>query len=1009
MSCRIRTNNGFHYVRLVNGIPYVNCGATGVAPPVEEIPINQNFFITLIDEAEPTYVHSSGTQVGPLWETDVASFNASSINQEAVIVFDVGNRPGQIGRAILPNEGVGTDSPVSNVVDTLRPTTGDSVSQNALFTFLKSSIENIWGSNFWSRFAATSYKLIIIVDISGSLKREIIGDGLDAFESFLTSQNVNYQEFGACANERWLSWITEVYNNPTLSEIAVCGCESGVPYCRPSLYDATGNVYGSPNCYVTNSDWSDQSGVYPLYENSSTKVLYTPYDMFNIPYYDIPTIGNSVNNFITSNKIKITVEDPVFGGTYVFDRNVGSVDLSFSPDHQEPIVSYYQSSNYYLNLSESTLNSDLIYYDSSLIGYTLDEYYNNKYIVQLDFIPGQGYDRYPGLLETKIDHNISTSGISLSDAYAFPASFLFTAIKAPSGVDGSYTTSENRFSDLSASGSTSIAFPFVEGEGHRFVAAFTLPSQYRPQNRDYILFDTLPITLNTTTNTLVNDVYEIPSNVEDFDPVGVPNQPVYAFVIGVSGITTVGAVPADPDYFNFNVTGTTNTVKQNNRIIPHSGVAYRVSASGIPYISFEYGNQNAADGQNFTRAGIGRDQMFEQYLTAFFLFPEGVEHYTTYDSRPLFGTKIPSKATIEFIDNCETIYCDLDLSNPQTISTTGIEAYYYTTGGAIECISDRPALSHIVDDYLCDEKIVEPTLADFQNIGVTGYEVYALGVPVYNIQYDENDIPQSTGVYGGIYLSNNRSYDSLADKTYDYLYYPGLLNENQLMVLPYSGAQDPEYVRSFARGFVPTSINYSSTPGLFTGTDPNNDLPIKNWYGNYFDTIELIWKIDEGNSNIAKAVIVPTHRSFHWPVEPTIQVFGPNISPDISGIYTYTKQSPPSNYPVYAKTNDPSWQIHLINNGPSNTPRWNIVNLDEADCLTSYYKLDSFIDVSLKPPVNIDITSYNNLALLDISRWANNVYLPYYSGSWEPSGVYTRYWNDSLRDIYKQIDEDYPL
>jgi hypothetical protein len=988
MSCKVRTNDGFHYVKMINNIPRVYCGVGGgVTPtptptPSPQIPIDQNFFITLIDEAQPAYAYDDGTGVGSLWERDVAAFNAlSNMNSDAVIVFDIGNRPEQTTHKILPNDGVGSSSPVSNIIETTRPVTGNESSQNALFDFLKSSIQNIWGADFWTRLASSEYKLVIIVDVSGSLTRAIIGDGLDAFEAFLTSENVDYQELNACANERWLDWILTAYNDPSLTDLAICGCLSGTPYCDFDVFDPTGESYRNSNCFVNKADWTGQSGLDPLFFSAYDKALSVPFPQYNVPYYDIVAIKNSENNFLASTKIKITVDDPVFSGIYVFDKNVFDPDLFYSSDHQRPIISFYAGNQYFLNLDESILNSSLIYSDSSLEEYTgTIQEYNNKYIVQLDFIAGND-DRYPGLLEAQVEHDIATSGTSMVDAYAFPGMFLFTAIKAPSDVDGAYLRSLTRFFDIINSGNSDIPYPIASGEGHRYVAAFSLPAQYRHSYKDYILMDWVPITLQSSSNTLQNDVTDVPSNIIPFSENTNINNATYNFVLGINQIKTIGVSTVDNNEFDYIVTGAMNNVTQNGRIISHSGVAYRVSAAGIPYLSFVYGQTNPSiQGINWTRAGIGRDQLFENFVVegGGFVPPQ---YFTVADNRALFEPRIPSTATLEFVNKCENVYCGLenllDISNAQNIIPTGLPVQYYTTGGTIECEIPSPAQSFIIIDYFCDENMHLPSSEDFLSVGITGYKVLSQGVPFYNVEYDNSDLPISTGVFGGVYLSvpSGNSFYSV--------YYPGLRNENQLIEIPYTGLQSPDSIRDFVEGLIPTYVNYSDV--AYTGLDVNNNEPIN--YSRFYDSVDLIWTKE---NNTALALIVPNTR-VAWSDSRVrlIEVVGDgSVNPEITGIYSYQTDTV-SNYPIYTRGVNNEWQIHLIDNGPSNQLRWNIVYVESDGCLTSYYKLNAETS-NLHAPVNVDPIFYDYFFR----------HLPHYDGNWEPYNtnqlpvITTKYYND---------------
>jgi hypothetical protein len=342
MNCRVRTENGFHYVRFANGTPYVNCGVSGVVqPPAEEIPIDQNFFITLIDEAYPGYDGgNSGAIAGELWHLDVKKWNQtmSTFNNDACIIFDIGNRPKQILQKIWPETAVGNSQdndcaiPINtnSIIDTSRPIKNDAPSQTALYNFLKTTIESKWGSNFWSRISATQYKLMIILDVSGSLDRTIVEEGLDAFESFLDSQNVNYREFGACANERWLSWISDIYNDPDMDVLAPCG--SG---CDISFVDANDNCLVRATVSVGfNQDgipYSSGTGLNE-YTHSENEIAFPYLDDEAVTYiYINPTLADDIYGSGTcADTIQLSVNKPCnvipesYPSCYTIDPNTGS-------------------------------------------------------------------------------------------------------------------------------------------------------------------------------------------------------------------------------------------------------------------------------------------------------------------------------------------------------------------------------------------------------------------------------------------------------------------------------------------------------------------------------------------------------------------------------------------------------------------------------------------------------------------------------------------------------------
>ena len=981
MSCKVRTNNGFHYVRFNNGTPYIYCGADSTLPP-EEIPIDQNFFIVLIDEADPIYAYDNGASIGPFWEKDLQTLSDTSINTDAVTVFDIGNRPEQIGKTIAPLVSTyGEGMPWSNIltpsqmVDTTRPTPNDSISQDNFYAFVKSSIENIWGTNFWTRFAASGYKLVIIVDVSGSLTRTIIGGGLDSFESFLTSQGIVYQEYNACSNERWLKWIEEIYSNPSITGIAPCGCESTTPYCAPAIRDYlynSSNYLTASTCMTNKEDWIGQTGVQPLFNTVGTtnRVLHLPYYQYGIDYADITRLNISYENFLASKKIKITVDDPIFSGVYVFDE--GYIDNSI--DHQPPLTLFYGVSQYSLNITESTLNPALLYYDSSLIGYNLDAEYNNKYIVSLDFVLNSNFDRVPGLLETQITHDTINSGIVLNDAYSYPGAFIFTAIKAPNDVDGAYVKSVTRESDLyNNNGNSDIPYPFVSGIGHRYVATFALPAQYRYSYKDYVLMDWISHNINSTEETINinNHVFDIDSTILEMPNFFFANYPVYDFTIGISGIRTSSSnFPAPDDFFRYISTQATNVVTQQNRIIESSGVAYRVSATGIPFIHY-YGGFSPADGLNWTRAGLGRDQLFTNVIGTYYDNNENIDVLvTTHDTRPLFGPKIPSSATLEFVNRCENINCNIDISNIQSVNPTGMIEYYYSVDGLIDCqINTTNIRSFIATDYLCVNSIPLPTLQDFQSFGVTGT---ASGT--YNIAFFS---PQWSGgnMYGGIYPATG-----ILPYPYDRsVFFTGFdFEQDTIIGIPYNGPQTPSGVRQFITdNILPVAVNSGNRVVL-----PSDLWFLQDRYSiqEVYPSVDLLWNIN--NDSTVTALVVPNSKPYYTINNAPIVKVHSNI-PDFSGTYTYfsdgyTSSILANTYPVYAKNSNHEYQFRIMTDG------WTLGVVTSGNCYMPYYKLITEFpwQVSYQniPPVTNIVHSgsyapswklplYENLPFFDNAHW----------------------------------------
>jgi hypothetical protein len=890
MVCSIRTNNGFHYLRISGNLPTVYCGNNSFVTPTPTptptpIPINQNFFITLIDEADPAYSYENGSIVGALWETDVNTFNNLSMNNDAVIVFDVGNRTTQLGQTVIPNNGIGSNSPVSNIVDTTRPTVGDSISQNALFAFLQSSIENIWGSDFWTRFASSGYNLIIILDISGSLTRNVIGEGLDAFESFLTSEGVTYTEFNACSNERWLNWIAQAYNDPNIDPIEICSCVSGL-YCEPDL-----RWIGNENRCLIDSSYYDSTKVTP-YQTSIVKPIHrwagdtTNYGSLNLN----PNIDDNV---FVSNKIKITVNDPVFGGTYVFDRGIFN---SNDPDHQVSDIS-----NWSLNITESTINIPK-YQDTTTSGTAFD--YHNRYGIEFyDVSQVQGaapwtlgeYQtaKYPGYLETKIKSSGFYDGIDyiqylqLEDAFAFPCHFVFTAIVPPDDTEGAATNDAARLLDLYGSNSTTEVMP--TGIGHRFVAGFSMPLRYRYESSDWHLVNSA---IHAVSGIAPNYYIEADRDTYYTAPAAQPYPDGRLFnsiLMWIAGMPTTQT--DNPDVINYTYGYNFYLDQYENAVgtIQYPGFAFRASGVGIPY----QGSYN-----NLTDV-LGPQQEYAQISDWSAPSYDNNREVPWYDYRPLFTSKVASNASIEFVDGCEYVKCQ-QLGSPQTISTTS-----YTSN--FNCYNENLNGCTVLSSFLCTTSgIPYPTLSDFNNLGVTSYNVVYSGI-----------LTDSIGIYAGLKNNDEINIDILVPSQ----------ESNQIVNINYNGANNPTAVLNYIQSNINMlQINLS-----------NNEVDQTR-----IKYADVIWTV---NSTLATAKVIPNLKTMPYQIE----IINAGTS-GANGIYTYDKQNS-----MYINDINNDWHISFVSTA-NDSGVWNISYDDNINsCPQSYYSLSG---ISGTMPINTEFTLY---------------------------------------------------
>jgi hypothetical protein len=240
MSCKVKKTGATYYIRYASGTAYVFCGeATPTLCQSEAI--TNDFTITFIDEAHPLYVEGSGN-VGGSWGPDICYYNEHLPNHPscANILFDVDTpfvAKGFYQNVTIQNDpfyviptGINSSNltdcysplPNANIVEIARPSGGiesngsvaiGTISQEAFATGIKNSIENIWGSDFWTRMAAVNgtHKLWIIRESGLSMGTGVIQSGIDLFTTYLdtTHPNLDYQEYlSTCGdNDRYLGWI----------------------------------------------------------------------------------------------------------------------------------------------------------------------------------------------------------------------------------------------------------------------------------------------------------------------------------------------------------------------------------------------------------------------------------------------------------------------------------------------------------------------------------------------------------------------------------------------------------------------------------------------------------------------------------------------------------------------------------------------------------------------------------------------------------------------------------
>lgn len=354
MSCKVRKDGAAYYIRYQDGDAYVFCGE---ATPTlcQSAAITNDFTLTFIDEAHPLYVVGSGN-VGPLWGPDVCYYNEHLPNHPACanILFDVHtpfvargsyqgvpiqeyyDAKGSYDPFYVIPSGINNSnlsecySPIQdmNIVDIPRPSGGTerngttpaigTISQEEFKDNIISSINTIWGNDFWSRMSSSSNKLWIIRESGLSMGTGVIQSGIDLFTSYLdiNYSNLDYQEYlSTCGdNDRYLGWIvnavsgqgnnvscTETYQPPNIiTNIQGSGNHNPTnKLVTMSLegYSATG---GNSESYAvtidgaidnqttwTNGDWSYvTNGLVAEYKDLITGGFYWTYSVYVSLFYE---------------------------------------------------------------------------------------------------------------------------------------------------------------------------------------------------------------------------------------------------------------------------------------------------------------------------------------------------------------------------------------------------------------------------------------------------------------------------------------------------------------------------------------------------------------------------------------------------------------------------------------------------------------------------------------------------------------------------------------------------
>lgn len=196
-----------------------------------------NYVITFIDEATFDYVADNGSSKGPFWDIDSSKIRSLFSSNESCnyLVFDIEATQGYEDY-IWPknNNNVSLPIPQENLIEIFRPIESSELSQRTFFEEVILNMESRWGKDFWSVINEYDKKLIIVVDVSGSMWKSLIQGALDLIIEYATERGVDSAIIDGCQNERWLSW-----GPSALYDGASADCETPCKYGKKCVYRCT--------------------------------------------------------------------------------------------------------------------------------------------------------------------------------------------------------------------------------------------------------------------------------------------------------------------------------------------------------------------------------------------------------------------------------------------------------------------------------------------------------------------------------------------------------------------------------------------------------------------------------------------------------------------------------------------------------------------------------------------------------------------------------------------------
>lgn len=637
---------------------------------------------------------------------------------------------------------------------------------------------------------------------------------------------------------------------------------------------------------------------------------------YRVPWQTIEPASSEISNLCNgynlnfSKKIKITIDDPIFSGVYVFDYNSNLPKVEDASDVTTMLI----PGQWDLNLSESSIKLSKHPCSSGNIGGC--SYYNDKYLISLDVITDSSVDgvQYPGYYEHFYNGYDPDSRSSANSAYAFPANIIMTAIQPPE--DSGYPKSTI---DCNGPGFTGIPQP--TGIGHRMVAAFKTPIRYRRGYNDWIVVDKIPMTIS-----------------------GLAPNYVTSFVSGSVSISGTSA-SIDPDLIIRYDPPPISMSGLCDRVV-YSGTAFKVAGTGLGLIGGPGGAYAGfpafptASFNGLLTHGLGRYNNFTDFLYGFGYWNGStcVDGASAFGSTNVtipwsrwFGPKQPLKATIEFVHSCRNNFpqCSGTLSPVNSIS-------YSYTGTCVQFWG-----SNIDTDYYCSNQSLfasSGTIGTFENVNIIYSGFYNSGV--------------SSAYYVGIasgFLNNIVN-----------IYQPVNITGSQVISIPYTGINTIGAIRNWIYRsvgvyLVPLTGGNSGIPSikhntidLFTsasGTSPNRTLTARIFLGDYLNN-------SNGGSAFSDSLLRITDAS----------VSGAN------GFYQYyATGGNGDNTPQYLKVlnssggattgSDTLWTIRLINcNNPYNTftsdTVWQIGS-GLSSSFTEYYRLVDADASPWSPPWNV--------------------------------------------------------